>query len=142
MQNLQLDNNAIVNSAFAYPPGKPPDRGKYLATRVICHKQLLQGQNKFPDFEINKLELNKYYHSPHFLKAGKVVLWTPLYVHVLVIIGVSNCNSECMIKTEDGTFEGMNPEELLWIDHFSPLMAITHRIKTCAYLPKLAERFC
>ena len=69
-----------------------------------------------------------------------MVLWTPEYVHILVISKLLDRNSECTIKTEDGTFESATTEDLLY-DNSSPLVVITHRIKQYTYLPKLAKYF-
>ena len=65
MQKIQLDDEVVIKFEFAYPPGNPSYRDTDLKMYVICHNQFPQGQNNFPDFEINKLELNTKYHSPH-----------------------------------------------------------------------------
>ena len=113
-----------------------------LEIRVICHNQYLIDHNKFQYFDINQLSLNSYSHPPHILKAGEVLLWTPLYMYVLIVSGVSDRNGEYMTQTEDGGFFGVNLDNLLWIEHFSPSAPTDHRIKYCTYSIKNAGRFC
>ena len=127
-----IENSINYNCNFTYPPGNPPYKYTGLEICVIQHNQFIQGKDKFPDFELNKFTFNKYFHSPHILKAGEVVLWSPSYIHVLVVSGVSNRNGECKIQTKDGRFEGVSPEFLLWMEHFFLLRLLTIRLNaTC-----------
>ena len=87
-----------------------------LDIRVIHHNQFLEAKDKFPEFDINEFAFNPYYHLPHILKTGEVVLWSHLYVHVLVFSGLSDRNRECTIQTEYGGLGGVNPDSLLWIE--------------------------
>ena len=143
MKNLPNINYTInYDCDFAFPPGKLPYKDTDLEIRVIQKKQFIQGQDKFPDFKINEFAFNKCYHFTHLFKAGEVVLWVPLYVHILGVIGVSDRNGDYKIQTKDGEFEGFSPESLLCIDNFPPSAAIVHRIKRYTYSHKNAERFC
>ena len=36
---------------------------------IFCHNQLLNGQDKFPDFDLRELSFDPYYHPPHILQA-------------------------------------------------------------------------
>ena len=112
-----------------------------LEIRVICHNQYLIDHNKFQYFDINQLSLNSYSHPPHILKAGEVLLWTPLYMYVLIVSGVSDRNGKCTIQNEVGDFDGVKSDNLLWIEHFSPSAPINHRIVHCTYSVRNAERF-
>ena len=142
MQYLPDINNIITNNwNFIYPPGKQPFKYTNSEIRVICHNQFLAGQDKFPNFYINKFSLNPYSYPPRILKAGEVVLCTSLYTHVLIISGVLDRNGECTIQTEDSGFYRVNLESLLWIQHFTPSAPINHRIKRCAQSTKKTERF-
>ena len=72
IKNLPDINNIInYNYNFAYPPGNPPYKDTDLKIRVIRHSQLLEGQDKFPDFDINEFVSNPYSHALRILKAGK-----------------------------------------------------------------------
>ena len=83
MRNLPDINNIITyNYNFAYQPSSPPYKDTGLEICVIRHNQFLEGQDKFPDFEINEFVFDPYSHSHHILKAGEVVLCSPLNVHV------------------------------------------------------------
>ena len=93
MQDLHLDNDAIVNFDFAYPLSKETD----LKVRVICHNKFLQGQDNFPGFEINKLAVNQRWRSPLFFKAGEIILWVPRYIHIVILSIVSDYNGDCTI---------------------------------------------
>ena len=75
MKNLP-DINDIINYTcnFAYLPGNPPYIDTDLEICVIWHNHFLEGQDKFPDFEINEFAFNVYSHPLHILKAGEVVL--------------------------------------------------------------------
>ena len=88
MPSLKLDNSSVIN--FAYSPGNPPYKDTEPEISVICHNQHLQGRNNFHNFELTKIELNSKHHSPHSLRDRDVVLWTPQYVYVLAISGVSD----------------------------------------------------
>ena len=109
---------------------------------LIRHSQFLDGQDKFPDFDLKELSFDRYSHSPHILQAEEVILWTPSYQYVIITSGVLDRNGEITVQTEDGKFKGVELDSLLWIEHFAPSSLITHTIKRCTVLAKNAECFC
>ena len=46
---------------------------------VIRHNQCLDGQDKFPDFDLRELSFDRYSHPPRILQGKEAVLWTPSY---------------------------------------------------------------
>ena len=109
---------------------------------IILHNQFLDEQDKFPDFDLRELSFGRYSHPPRILQEKEVVLWTPAYEHVIITTGVFNRNEELTIQTEDGRYEGVELDLLLWIEHLSPSSPVDYTIKRCAFSSKNAERFC
>ena len=60
---------------------------------------------------------------------GEVDLQYPMYIHVPTVSGLSDRNGECTIQTNDGVFDRVNPESLLWIGHFSSYVPIDLKVK-------------
>ena len=63
---------------------------------IIRHNQFLDGQNKFPDFDLRELSFDCYSHPPHILQAKEVALWTS-YQHIIVTNGVLDRNGEITV---------------------------------------------
>ena len=63
-------------------------------------------------------------------------------MHVLIVSCVSDRNGERTIQTEDSGFYGVNPDNLLWIEHFSLSVPIDHKINHLTYSVKNAGSFC
>ena len=109
---------------------------------IIHHNQFLDGQDKFPDFNLRELSLDRYFNPPHILQAKEVVLWTPTWEHVIITTGVLDRNGELTVQTEDGMYKGFELDSLMWIEHCSPSSPVNHTIKRCTVSSKNAERFC
>ena len=86
---------------------------------VIWNNQVLEAKDKLPGFDIRETSLNPYSQPPRTLKDREVVLWTPSYQHVIISITVLDKNGEIIVQTEDGSFESVELDELLWVEHFS-----------------------
>ena len=109
---------------------------------AIRHNQFLDGQDKFPDFDLREILFHRYSHPPHILQAKIVVLWTMSYQHVIITTDILDRNGEITVQTEDGKYKGIKMDYLLWIEHFAPISLVDHKIKRCTILAKNAERFC
>ena len=84
----------------------------------ICNNQVLEAKDKLPGFDIREASLNPYSQPPHILKAREVVLWTQSYQRVIITSTVLDRNGEIAVQTGDGSFEGVELDELLWVEHF------------------------
>ena len=108
---------------------------------VIWDNQVLEVMDKFPGFDLREACINPYSQPPHILKAKEVILWNPSYQRVIISSEVLDRNGEITVQTEDRSFEGVELEELLWVEHFSKSSPITHNIRSCTVNAKDSERF-
>ena len=108
---------------------------------MIWKNQVLKGKDKLPEGNLREACLNPFAQPPHILKAREVVLWTPSYKLVIVTSGVLDRNGELTVQTEDGSFEGVETDKLLWVEHFSKSSPITHNLRRCTVTAKNAERY-
>ena len=74
---------------------------------IIRHNQLLDGREKFPDFDLRELSFDHYSHPPHILQEKEVVLWALTYEHVIVTTGVLSRNGYFTVQTEDRRYKGV-----------------------------------
>ena len=108
---------------------------------VIWDNQVLETKDKFPGFDLRESFLNPSSQPPRILKAREVVLWTPSYQRVIISSAVLDRNGNITVQTEDGSFEGVKLDKLLWVEHFSKSSKITHNLRLCMVTAKDAERF-
>ena len=108
---------------------------------VIRNNQVLEGKDKFPGFNQREACLNHFTQPPRILKARDVVLWTPSYQRVILTSTVLYRNGETTVLTEDGSFEGVELDNLLWVEPFLKSSPINHNLRRCSVRAKDAERF-
>ena len=68
-----------------------------LNINIIRHNQFLDGQDKFPDFDLREVSFDCYSHPPHILQSKEVTLWTPTYEHTIITTGVLDMNGELTV---------------------------------------------
>ena len=60
---------------------------------------------------------------------------------VIISKVVLDRNGEITVQTEDGSFEGVKLDKLLWVDHFSKSSPITHNLRSCTVTAKDSKHF-
>ena len=70
------------------------------------------------------------------------MLLAPVYIQLLVTMGVSDDIWELTIGLEKGNFVCTSSSQLLWIEHFSSSAVIDDHLKCCTFQPEYAECFC
>ena len=108
---------------------------------VIWDNQVLGAKEKLPGFDIREASLNPSSQLSHILKAREVVLWTQSYQYVIISSKVLDRNGEITVQTEGESSEGVELEELLWVEHFSQRSPITYNLRSCRVTSKDSERF-
>ena len=108
---------------------------------VIWDNSVLEIKDKLPGLDIREASLNSYSQPPHILKVREVVMWTPSYQRVIISSTVLDSNGEITAQTEDGSFEEVELEELLWVEYFSKSSPITYNLRLCRVTSKDSERF-
>ena len=63
-----------------------------LEYNIIWHNEILDGQDKFPNFHLREASFDRCSHPPHILKSKQVVLWMLSYQHVIITSGVLDRN--------------------------------------------------
>ena len=74
---------------------------------------MFQGQKESSYFDINNLEANIHYHTPHIFKSGGIILLIPFYTHVILASELSDRNRELTIGPEDRAYESTLPRQPL-----------------------------
>ena len=108
---------------------------------IIWDNQILKAKDKFPGFDLREAYPNPYSQPPHILKAREVVLLTPSYQRVIISSAVLDRKGEITVQTEDGSFEGVELEELVWVKQFSKSSPITHNLRLCTINAKDSDCF-
>ena len=111
--------------------------------RLCRIKQKLDRKGEVSDNQSENCERCRYSLLYHTLKAGEVVLFIPHYIYIIVISGVSDRNGKLMVGTDNGNWESVLPDDLLWIEHYgSETSVFGHRLLKCSFLLGNSERFC
>ena len=65
----------------------------------------------------------------------------PSYERGIVTSTVMDRNGEITVQTEDGSFESVELDELIWVEHFSERSPITIDLRSCMVTSRDSERF-
>ena len=108
---------------------------------MIWNNQVLEGKDKFRKVYLREAYINPFAQPPHIIKSREVVLWTSSYRRVILRSGLLDRNGEITVQTGNGSFEGVELDNLLWVEHFSNSSPVNHNLRRCSVTVKERERF-
>ena len=107
----------------------------------IWNNQFLEAKKKLPDFDIREASLNPYSRLPSHYRSQRSRPMHPSYERGIVTSTVMDRNGEITVQTEDGSFESVELDELIWVEHFSERSPITIDLRSCMDTSRDSERF-